>query len=67
MESEHYLLNQAARLVGIKHHQLAYLIVTGAVEEPKLRIGGRRVFTPAEVERIRCVVAERASRKGGRS
>lgn len=67
MEQELYLLNQAARLAGIKYHQLAYLIVTGVVEEPKLRIGGRRVFTAAEVARIQAVVAERASRKGGRS
>lgn len=67
MDEDQFLLSQAARLAGIKHYQLAYLLTTGVIEEPRVRIGGRRVFSTAEVERIRCVVAERANRNGGRS
>lgn len=59
MEDEHHLLTATAKLVGIKSYQLAYLLTAGIVDEPKLRIGGRRVFTTQEIERIREIVAQR--------
>ena len=56
MHQEHYLLSEVARKVGKKPHQNAYLLTNRVIQEPELRIGGRRVFSPKEVERIQEVV-----------
>lgn len=63
MKQQHYLLGEVAKMCGTLPHRLAYLLCTGAVPEPVLWIGGKRVFNPREVEHIRQVVAERAARK----
>jgi DNA-binding transcriptional MerR regulator len=63
MKQEHYLLNEVARLVGCKGYQIAYLISNGKVEEPKLRINNKRVFTPEDVTRIREVFKAKKPRK----
>jgi len=59
MEKEHYLLGEAARILKIPPYSLAYLLTTGRAEEPKLRIGGKRVFTPDEIERILVIIERR--------
>lgn len=64
MRQEHYLLSEVARAVGIKPHRLAYMLTNNAVEEPRLRIGGKRVFTHEEVERIREIVAAKDRTEG---
>lgn len=56
MKQTYFLLSEVARLVGKKPHQLAYMLTNRVVEEPELRIGGKRAFSPEEVERIQRVV-----------
>lgn len=64
---QHYLLGEVARVVGIKPHRLAYLLTNSVIEEPKLRIGGKRVFSHQEVERIKEIVAAKDGAEGRRA
>ena len=36
----------------IRPHQIEYLLANRIIPEPELRLGGRRVFTPADVRRL---------------
>jgi len=52
---EHYLLGEGAKEIGRKPYQVVYMLANGLVEEPKLRIGGKRIFSRQEIEGIRKV------------
>lgn len=45
-------LKDVARLLGIKAYRVQYAIVHENVQEPQRRISGRRVYEPADVERL---------------
>jgi hypothetical protein len=49
---QHFLLGEAARLLRLKPYQVQYALTAGLVEEPKLRIGGKRVFQFADLRRL---------------
>ncbi len=59
MNQQHYILHEVARAVGRKPYQIAYMISNGELDEPKLRIGNRRIFTHEEVVRIKEIVRAR--------
>jgi DNA-binding transcriptional MerR regulator len=47
------LKDVVAELHGqIRPHQIEYLLANGIIPEPELRLGGRRIFTPADVRRL---------------
>ena len=50
--SKMYLLSDVARLMRKRPHQITYAITSGLLQEPKVRIGGRRVFQDEDIERI---------------
>src|SRR5947209_6153268 len=52
METNLLLLGDVARLLGCRPHQIVYLLTSGHVPEPPLRIGNRRMFTQHDVDRI---------------
>ena len=47
-----YLLNDVARLMKKRPHQITYAITSGLLPEPEMRIGGRRVFLDEDIQRI---------------
>ena len=48
-----FTLQTVCRLLGgIRAHRVEYVLANQIVPEPKLKIGGRRIFTPADVERL---------------
>jgi hypothetical protein len=53
MTTQMYLLADAARTLDRKPYQIAYAITSGLVPDVGLRIGGRRVFRAADIERLR--------------
>lgn len=59
MTQQHYILHEVAKAVGRKPYQIAYMISNGELDEPKLRIGNRRIFTQDEVVRIKEIVTAR--------
>ncbi len=53
MKQQHWLLGEVAEIVKVRPHQLTYALRNKLVEEPRLRIGGRRVFSAEDIERLR--------------
>ncbi len=49
---KHMLLNDVAKLIGVKGYQINYAIVNGMIPEPKLRISNKRIFKKQDVDRI---------------
>lgn len=52
MNQELLLLNDVARLLRRRPHQITYAITSQAVEDVTLRLGNRRVFLPDDVRRL---------------
>lgn len=52
MKQEHYLLSDVAKRLAIRPHKIIYAITSGRVEDVGLRIGGRRIFRPGDIQRI---------------
>ena len=51
-----YLISDVARRLDVPPHRIAYLMVSGKVEEPALRLGNRRMFTDADAGRVAAVL-----------
>jgi DNA-binding transcriptional MerR regulator len=47
-----YLLHEVAQRLGVKHYRIAYALTTGLVEEPEIRIAGKRIFNEADIGRL---------------
>jgi DNA-binding transcriptional MerR regulator len=45
-------LKDVARVLDIKPYRIEYLLANGIVPEPQLRVAGRRLFTPDDVQRL---------------
>lgn len=56
---KHYLLNEVAKLVGVRGHRISYAITNGHLPEPVERLNNHRLFTQADVVRIKKFFAER--------
>jgi DNA-binding transcriptional MerR regulator len=63
MTQQHYILHEVARAAGLKPYQIAYMISNGELDEPKLRIGNRRIFSQEEVARIKEIVEAKDRRR----
>ncbi len=50
--TKYYTLSQAADVLKIKPHVIAYLLTTKKVPEP-MRVGHRRLFTEADIAAIK--------------
>ena len=62
-DTQWLLLGEVARLVQCRPHQLVYLITSGKVPEPALRLGNRRVFSREDVGRIRAALQTRTKKE----
>lgn len=47
-----YSLKEAARILKANPWRVTYLLASGKVPEPKLRLAGRRVFNVEDLERL---------------
>jgi DNA-binding transcriptional MerR regulator len=56
---------EVARRLGVKDYQLAYLYANQLLPEPG-RVGGRRVYGPADLETVRQYVEAHGVRGRGR-
>lgn len=53
MPQTQFILNEVAKLAGVKSHVVAYAISSGHLPEPCLRIAGKRIFSTKEVGAIK--------------
>ena len=54
-----YLLNEAAKLAGVRGYQIAYAITQRYIDAPKETINRQRIFTDEDVARIAQYFANR--------
>jgi hypothetical protein len=47
-----FLLSEVAGVLRKKPWQVVYAITSGAVPEPKLRIGNKRIFVDVDIRRL---------------
>jgi hypothetical protein len=52
MDNNYFTLSQISRILRRKPHLVTYAITGGHVPEPELRIGNKRVFGEADVQRL---------------
>ncbi len=52
MTQELFLLGDISRKLKVPQHRIVYLFASQAVQEPKLTLGNRRVFTVDECKLI---------------
>ena len=52
MDMDFFSLGDVARILRCRPYQVVYLISTGQIPEPRLRIGGKRIFTMPDLHRI---------------
>jgi len=45
-------LRQVAELLKLRHYRIEYAIATHRIPEPAIRVANKRVFQPADIERI---------------
>ncbi len=50
--TNHLLLSDVARLLGVKGYQINYALTNGLVPEPTLRISNKRIFREEDVRRL---------------
>lgn len=62
--NNHYLLNEAAKLVGVRGYQIAYAIQQGYLPEPEMRLTHQRIFTDQDIVRIREYFANKPTSRG---
>jgi DNA-binding transcriptional MerR regulator len=63
---KHYLLNEAAKLVGVSGYRISYAITNGQLPEPEERLNNHRLFTAEDIARIKKHFAEKPLRGGRR-
>jgi hypothetical protein len=59
-----YLISDVSRMLGVPAHRIAYQYMTRKLPEPALKLGNRRVFTLADVQRVAKALGRPASGKG---
>jgi len=65
MTKDLYLISEVAERLGVPPHRIAYLLMTRKIEEPKLRMGNRRVFTDDDAERVADALGRTWEPQGG--
>jgi len=47
-----YSMKEVARILRVQNYQIAYLLNTNRVPEPKVRLGNRRAFSVEDIQRL---------------
>jgi hypothetical protein len=51
-KNDYRLLGDVARFLRTKPHRIVYLLTSGQVPEPEMRLGNRRLFSTEDIERL---------------
>lgn len=52
MSEELFTIADVSKKLNVRPHRVAYLFMTRKLAEPRLRLGGRRVFTNGDAKRV---------------
>jgi DNA-binding transcriptional MerR regulator len=64
MTEELLSIRDVGRRLGIAPHQIAYAHSQEKLPEPQYRVAGKRIYTPADIEKVAAYFAERSRRDG---
>jgi hypothetical protein len=59
-----YLISDVSRMLGVPAHRIAYQYMTRKLPVPTLKLGNRRVFTLADVQRVAKALGRPVGGKG---
>lgn len=65
MTQDLYLISEVAERLGVPPHRVAYLLMTKKIEEPKMRMGNRRIFTDEDAKRVADALGRTWGPQGG--
>ncbi len=63
MPQTQFILNEVAKIAGVKPHAITYALSVQHLQEPKLRIAGKRIFSAQDVEAIKKYFANRPQKE----
>jgi len=63
MPQTQFILNEVAKIAGVKPHAITYALSVQHLQEPKLRIAGKRIFSAQEVEAIKKYFQNRSQKE----
>ncbi len=49
---KYYSLKDVAKLLKVRSHRVGYAVSSGAIPEPDLRLGNKRIFSTQDVQRL---------------
>ncbi len=52
MNNDLFSMREVARILRVQPYQIAYLLNTNRVPEPQVRLGNRRGFAAADIQRL---------------
>lgn len=64
--NELLMLGEAAELVGVPYYKIIYALNRGFVKDTK-RLGRNRVFSPADIQRLKAYFQTKKEKKNGKS
>jgi hypothetical protein len=59
-----FLISDVSRMLGVPAHRIAYQYMTRKLPEPALKLGNRRVFTLADVQKVAKALGRPVGGKG---
>lgn len=65
MNRDYFSTGQVAQMLGLRPYQVHYLLDTGRIREPQLRVAGKRIWTAAEIEAARESLDDRLDADNG--
>ena len=63
MTEELCSIRDVGRRLGIAPHQIAYAHAQERLPEPQYRVAGKRIYTPADIERVAAYFAEKLQKE----
>jgi DNA-binding transcriptional MerR regulator len=61
-KNDYRLLGDVSRLLHTKPHKIVYLLTSGQVPEPEMRLGNRRLFSEEDIERLAAKLSKNKER-----
>ena len=62
-----FSIRDCGKAVGVAPHKIAYAHVQGFLAEPRFWVGGHRVYTQDDLDRVARYFAERSRKKDGKN
>ena len=66
MVEQLFSIRDCGKAVGVAAHKIAYAHVQGFLSEPRFWVGGHRIYTQEDLDRVAAYFAEKGRKKAGK-